>query len=763
MSLEAYTLKYNNTIGRIRRVKEFIEANPPDSSSSIVGKYTVRLDVLNNNYEEFLKYHDEITLLNSTNKVDASIVASHLESSIQMEEAVFDLREKLESIIDALSKPTLITHRGEHLSSGVRVETRLPPLTITSFGGDYNDWTSFYDLYLCTVHNNPSLKKVQKMQYLKSLLKEEALQLVKHLPVTDINYDIAWEKLITRYDKKSHIVQQLIKKFIDQPIVTKSHFKELRSLANNSHEIIRSLTTLESEGRDPWVIHILVSRLDSETKQLWATKVIEESKSTLEDFFKFLDDRCDALETSCSDKNPTAIKSYHIKLQSTKSRKKSSGRSSENSSSSSSTLPQSLHAGSSHMDIICPLCKDDCHYLHKCKTFKDWNVTSRWNYVRDKHICFNCLFHNHTTKECPMNFVCQVCKQRHHSLLHQDELKGSKLTSSLFGTCHHTSKDSVVRGILPTAVINCRDVSGHLQPIRVILDTGSENSFITETCMELLGLHREKAYLSVTGISGSDAGSTRGKTRLKLSSRFDENQSVDIDAYVLSKLTRKVPEAPIDIRDWEFAKGIRLADPDFQTPNTVDVIIGASTVFSLLRGQRIVGSSTSQIAQSTIFGFIMTGEQKVSNRHGTTNCYAKFQRKQLVPEVVVPPESDAVEKVRCFPQQAKNVSFLHETQFKSSHHDVILNQEIRFLTVGLFWLCINSFFLFQVIVSPASVNTPSYFMAGAYLTCLVLALSILVKMSLHGCWKFDVTWNKLPSQVHMDSRDGQVEADKTSS
>lgn len=758
MSLEACTIKINNEIGRIKRVKEFIEANPPDASSSIAGKYTIRLDVLTTSYKEYQKHHDEITLLNSVNKADKAIVAKHLESSIQMEEIVFDLREQLESIILVLSNPTHITHQGEHVILGGRAEIRLPPLTITSFSGDYNEWTSFYDLFLCTVHNNLSLKKVQKMQYLKSLLKEEALQLIKHLPVNDINYNIAWEKLITRYDKKAHIVQQLIKKFIDQSIVTKSHFNELRSLTNNSLEIIRSLATLESEGRDPWIIYILVSRLDSETRQLWATKVIEESKSTLEDFFKFLEDRCDALETICPVKDQMAIKSYHVKLQSTNSRKKSSGRpssqSSEYSSSSSLNPAQSLNAGNSHGEIICPLCKDDSHYLHKCKTFKDWNVTSRWNYVRDKHICFNCLFRNHTTKECPMNFVCQVCKQRHHSLLHGDESRSSKATSSLFGTCHYTSNDSVVRGILPTAVVNCRDVSGNLKPIRVIIDTGSENSFITETCMELLGLHREKAHLSVTGISGSDAGSTRGKTRLNLSSRFDENQSVTLDAYILLNITKQIPEEPIDVRDWKFVKGIQMADPDFQTPNNVDVIIGASTAFSLLGRQRIIGSNSSKIAQSTIFGFIMTGEQKVSNRHGSTNFHLKVHHEQLSPEVVVQHESTVVEKVRCFSQQSRKDSIPSDTQSKSSHRDVkpnYVNQEIRFLTFGFLWLCINSFFLFQVILSPASVNAPSYFLTGAYVVCLLAALIIFVKMSLHGRWKFDVTW----TQVYMDYGDEQ--------
>lgn len=119
------------------------------------------------------------------------------------------------------------------------------------------------------------------MQYLKSLLKEEALQLVRHLQVTDVNYYIAWTKLITRYDKKDHIVQQLIKKFIDQPMTSEANFTNLRSLNNNSDEIIRSLSSLQVDDRDPWIVHILTNKLDPETRQIWATKVIETKSSKL--------------------------------------------------------------------------------------------------------------------------------------------------------------------------------------------------------------------------------------------------------------------------------------------------------------------------------------------------------------------------------------------------------------------------------------------------------------------------------------------------
>lgn len=171
-----------------------------------------------------------------------------------------------------------------------------------------------------------------------------------------------------------------------------------------------------------------------------------------------------------------AIKSHHLKLQSTKLARRKSW-------SSSSSLPeiscleaQSADSGSSSV-INCPMCTGESHPLcYQCKAFKGWTVSSRRDYVRKKFICFNCLFRIHAAKDCQMSFVCQICKQRHHTLLHPEEIsKPDEIpsTSSGVNACHRTSDVSIVRGIVPTAVVNCRDGFNQLQPIRTMFDTGS--------------------------------------------------------------------------------------------------------------------------------------------------------------------------------------------------------------------------------------------------------------------------------------------------
>jgi hypothetical protein len=53
---------------------------------------------------------------------------------------------------------------------------KLPKLPLKKFSGNLTDWQSFYDSYKAAVHTNDSLSKVDKFNYLKSLVEGPAVQ-----------------------------------------------------------------------------------------------------------------------------------------------------------------------------------------------------------------------------------------------------------------------------------------------------------------------------------------------------------------------------------------------------------------------------------------------------------------------------------------------------------------------------------------------------------------------------------------------------------
>jgi hypothetical protein len=50
-------------------------------------------------------------------------------------------------------------------------EKSTPVIDLPVFNGAYQQWTSFKDLFIETIHSNPALSKAQKMQFLKSKVK----------------------------------------------------------------------------------------------------------------------------------------------------------------------------------------------------------------------------------------------------------------------------------------------------------------------------------------------------------------------------------------------------------------------------------------------------------------------------------------------------------------------------------------------------------------------------------------------------------------
>ena len=129
--------------------------------------------------------------------------------------------------------------------------------------------------------------------------------------------------------------------------------------------------------------------------------------------------------------------------------------------------------------VCCDFCSED-HRLHACPQFKRMTVTDRFNLVKKKRACFNCLSPDHSASECTSKFSCRECKGKHHTLLHRDKPRsssdqqpskqdrdgnkdGEDKTGTLSPTMAsgHCSKGSPVTSVLlATAVVKVRNASG---------------------------------------------------------------------------------------------------------------------------------------------------------------------------------------------------------------------------------------------------------------------------------------------------------------
>ncbi|XP_068158453.1 uncharacterized protein [Drosophila tropicalis] len=79
----------------------------------------------------------------------------------------------------------------------------LPKIQIKRFAGLYTEWPAFQDIYESTIHNKRELTNTQMFHHLKTLLVDDAANLVRHLAITDTAYNTAWERLKERWIERS--------------------------------------------------------------------------------------------------------------------------------------------------------------------------------------------------------------------------------------------------------------------------------------------------------------------------------------------------------------------------------------------------------------------------------------------------------------------------------------------------------------------------------------------------------------------------------
>lgn len=143
--------------------------------------------------------------------------------------------------------------------------------------------------------------------------------------------------------------------------------------------------------------------------------------------------------------------------------------------------------------------------------------------------------------------------------------------------------------------------------IRILIDQGSELSFIEEDLVRRAQLQRRAASIPLLGIGGMHSGRTRGIVSINLQSIHNPNSTCTIDTFILLRLTTKLPPYSPTTKSWPHITGLSLANLDFSNPDLINVIIGADNFGSIIKPGLIRGDISTPVAQQTIFGWILSG------------------------------------------------------------------------------------------------------------------------------------------------------------
>lgn len=474
-------------------------------------------------------------------------------------------------------------------------------------------------MYSSLVHTNNSISKIEKFWYLKGSLKGEPYNMVKHM-LTDENYTAAWKLLTDYYENPRELFRSQMHLFSSQSKITEECAHNIQSLLCVSRECRQALTNFDIDLKhcDPILIYFIVQRLPAETVGLWETCMgTSKSLPTFDKFEHFLDTRIKTLE-AVAENRASSSKGVSTASKPTCSNMKPSYNSSKpkrvfhvkNNQNNNSHKPNSQQQKS--QSSSCCICQDN-HILRKCPKFLSMSTIARRKAIEGKRVCYNCLANDHLKNNCYSIHNCR-CGARHHTLLHIESNPGS-MNPTIETSIHqpegsdpvltHITRFASRQVLLSTAIVNVKGANGEFVQLRALIDKGSEASLITHSATRTLNLPQQSIKARISGISDVTGDSCNKLVNLDLKSNVNDYE-ININAFVMQKLTGMVPQKSVVDYKWPHIQEIPLADPNYFKSYKIDLLLG-SDVYAEIICDGLRKCKGFPTAQNTEFGWIIMG------------------------------------------------------------------------------------------------------------------------------------------------------------
>ncbi|KAJ8962890.1 hypothetical protein NQ318_001300 [Aromia moschata] len=377
-------------------------------------------------------------------------------------------------------------------------------------------------------------------------------------------------KSLTEFANKALMIHNHLKSIFEYPKLQDESYKELRNLYDAYKKHLRSLESLgeNTKAWDRLIIYILTMKFDDVTRQKLEVDKLEKKRYT------------------------------------------------KNNKYSSSSLV------SNSKEMQCHFCKQP-HSIYSCNQFIQLPINQRIAEVKQRKLCLNCLKPNHVSWNCKAK-MCMKCNKPHNSLIHIENVRsggpsdnsgdtaarastttqaakvpaeregrretqvntqnisaGTRASGEQSESLSSISHNYVMRGntvavhsdvLLSTVLVNIL-INDEIITARALLDSGSQNNFITERFADKLNVKKIKTNHVVSNLP-------------KVS--FDKN-------------IINIPDSVV------------LADPKFYLSKEIDLLLGSQVFWTVIRSGQVRLGANMPILQNTDFGWIIAGNLTIQN------------------------------------------------------------------------------------------------------------------------------------------------------
>lgn len=154
---------------------------------------------------------------------------------------------------------------------------------------------------------------------------------------------------------------------------------------------------------------------------------------------------------------------------------------------------------------------------------------------------------------------------------------------------------------------------GHNCTIRALLDQGSQSSFITKAMVQQLHLKRIPSKSHISGVGEDRTVISKSVVNIQIASRVNPEVVINVRAHVLKSITKLLPAHKVAPLEWKDLEELILADPEYHTPNRVDMLLGAEVYAQIIQEGIKRGPKGSAVAQCTSLGWILSGAMETIN------------------------------------------------------------------------------------------------------------------------------------------------------
>ena len=502
------------------------------------------------------------------------------------------------------STPLISSSRIGSPHKAERNRTKLPAISLPTFTGDVLKWPTFWHKFSASVDTNEDLPESTKLSYLRSAVQDPEADIILNPSIDGPDtYKRLVKELHQRYERTKKIHRELVEKLIHLP-AAKNNSTDLRRLVDATANCVGCLSTTGHFTLEAFITSMTYSKLPYKLQIDWDDDQPDDNKVL--PYTKLLEYVTKKAFTLSDHKSstPTAPTQPPEKKPARRQEKKEP-QSYNNKQKSHVYSVSSPTPSPTSYKWDCALCKPERHPLHVCPKWLGFSVDQRLTHVKDKKLCANCLAVGHATSVCKSSYRCRDCGQAHHTTIHKSSPTPIQVSSTL------SQSQQLPDALLMTAEVLLKGPGGHQLKARAFLDPGAGLSLISSRVAQILELPLESSRTSFTTVQGTKCQGSKYLTTVTISPLHNK-QDFQCRPAVVQTVTEKIPSKLLaPVHDFPHLLGLQLADPTFNIPGRVDILLGAD-LWLQLQGQSppITASASEPGAQDTVFGWVLAGPVK---------------------------------------------------------------------------------------------------------------------------------------------------------